>query len=83
MNKKEISDFAILDAPKIWKEHNKGLVSHSWSVQVFVNNEDVTNDTDFIDNLILDCGFSDRKDFFENEKWNKKNYVGYIKNLNN
>jgi hypothetical protein len=60
-----------------WRNHNKGLVSESWSVQVFIDDKDVTIG-DIIDELAKNDGFDNRKDFFEWEGWFRKNFVGKI-----
>jgi hypothetical protein len=66
-----------------WKQHNKGLVSESWGVQVFIDGRNVTNEGDVIDELAKNDGFNDRKEFFEWEAWNKKNFKGKIINWTN
>jgi len=60
-----------------WINHNKGLVSESWSVQVFIDGKDVTIGK-VIDKLAKNDGFKDRKDFFEWEAWYRKNFKGKI-----
>jgi hypothetical protein len=61
-----------------WKKHNAGLVSESWGVQVFIDGRNVTNETDIVDRLIIGDGFKDRKEFFEWDAWNKKNFKGKL-----
>ncbi|HMZ95354.1 MAG TPA: hypothetical protein PLD56_12610 [Chitinophagales bacterium] len=61
-----------------WHNHNKGLVSESWSVQVFIDGNDVTTETEIIDELVKNDGFDNRKDFFEWQGWHKKNFKGKI-----
>lgn len=66
-----------------WKQHNKGLVSESWGVEVFIDDKNVTNETEIIDALVSNDGFQDRKEFFEWEAWHKKNFVGKIIHFTN
>jgi hypothetical protein len=61
-----------------WKENNKGMGNHSWSVKVFIDGRDVTNESDLIDELARNDGFADRKDFFEWEAWHRKTFTGNI-----
>jgi hypothetical protein len=61
-----------------WTKHNAGLVSESWGVQVFIDGRNVTNETDIVDRLVIADGFKDRKEFFEWEAWNKKDFEGKI-----
>lgn len=60
-----------------WQNYNKALVSEGWSVKVFIDGRDVTND-DIIDELAVNDGFADRKAFFEWEAWYKKDFKGKI-----
>jgi len=62
----------------VWKQHNKGKANMSWGVKVFIDGRDVTNETEIIDQLAKNDGFHDRKEFFEWESWNKKNFTGKI-----
>lgn len=61
-----------------WTKHNAGLVSESWGVRVFIDGINVINSDNTIDQLAWNDGFKNRKEFFEWEAWNKKNFKGKI-----
>lgn len=69
---------SIQDIEFKWTVHNKGFVSESNGVQLFIDNKNITLDCDKVDDLIFRSGFKDRKDFFEHNTWNKKNFIGKI-----
>jgi hypothetical protein len=69
---------SIQDIEFKWTVHNKGFVSESNVVQLFIDNKNITLDGDKVDDLIFRSGFKDRKDFFEHNTWNKKNFIGKI-----
>lgn len=66
----------------VWITYNKGLVSESVGVQLYIDGEKATN-KDFIDELIQNCGFNNRMEFFTNEKWYGKDFKGKIIHFTN
>ena len=49
-----------------------------YAVEVFIDDRNVTNETEVINALVKNDGFKDRKEFFEWDSWDKKDFAGKI-----